>query len=576
MTALAPARTDRLPGAASSDAVRHAILLRRLRRLGVTAVVVLLAFTIFYPLLRLVLLALSPVADETTTPLVNVFTSDDFWHGLLTSAIVVIPASLIAVVLGAVISWANSRTDASLGAFGLLIPYTSFVIPHVAIASGWAMLAAPDVGLLARVPLLGPLIPNIYSTAGVTFVMSLTLVPYAFLILSNAFANLDPALEEASLTSGAGNMRTLTRVSLPALLPSLGGAWLLAIIVGLGEYAVPLIVGTPAKVDTLSIVVLRLITASYPPRLGEGAVIGLVLLVLTAIIWVVYFRVSRLGRISQIGGKATAQGVMRLGRWRWVPRGITLLFFLLGTVLPVIALLLVSFQPYWGAPIDFATMTLQNFQRVFASSELWPAIRNSAVFAAIGALVVTVIIAFLTSAAKIVRTRSADIGLSIVKIPSAIANLVLAIGILIAFFGPPFNLGGTVALLVGTYVVLFLPHASILGESATGQVRQELIEASETYGGRWWRTQRRILGPLTLPAFLGLYALTFALMAGETSASRILARPGTEVAGFVMLQVYDRGLGLGVLAVLASLLAVLNLAVVGGLALLARWLRSRW
>jgi iron(III) transport system permease protein len=241
-----------------------------------------------------------------------------------------------------------------------------------------------------------------------------------------------------------------------------------------------------------------------------------------------------------------------------------------------LALLIVSFQPFWGAPLSLSRLSIINYDKVFASESLWSAITNSAMFAAIGALIITVVIAFLTSASKIARQPSADLGLSIVKVPSAIAHLVLAIGVLIAFFGPPFSLGGTAILLIGTYVILFLPHASILGEAATAQVRQELVEASETSGASWWRTQRSVLGPLTAAAFISVYALTFALIAGETSASRILARPGTEVAGFAILQVYDRGLGLGVLAVLATMLALLNLAVVGGLAVVSRRLRRNW
>lgn len=576
MTALAGTRlpAGQTPPEPTSGTDR--LTVRRVRRIVSWTVVALLAFLIFYPLLRLVLLSLTPTGDEATSPIANVFTSNDFWQGLRTSVIVVIPASLIAVIVGAVMAWSNTRTDASLGVLGQLIPLTTFVIPHVAIASGWMMLAAPKVGLLTQIPILGPMMPTIYSIPGIIFVLSLTLVPFTFLILQNAFTNLDPALEEASLTSGAGNLRTLAKVSIPALMHAIGGAWLLAMIVGLGEYTIPLILGTPARIDTLSVVTMRLVTASYPARLGEGAVIGLVLLVFTAAIWLIYFRVSKAGRISQISGKASSRGIMKLGPWKPVVRAVTWMYFLLGTILPVIALAIVSLQPFWGAPLSLTNVSTANYKQVFSSESLWSAITNSAMFAAIGALIITIVIAFLTSASKIARQPSADFGLSIVKVPSAIAHLVLAIGVLIAFFGPPFSLGGTAILLIGTYVILFLPHASILGESATNQVRQELVEASETSGGSWWRTQRAVLGPLTAPAFISLYALTFALIAGETSASRILARPGTEVAGFVILQVYDRGLGLGVLAVLATLLALLNLFVVGGLAVVSRNLRRNW
>lgn len=182
---------------------------------------------------------------------------------------------------------------------------------------------------------------------------------------------------------------------------------------------------------------------------------------------------------------------------------------------------------------------------------------------------------FLTSAAKVAKDPVAQIGLSVVKVPSAIASVVLALGLLLAFFGPPFSLGNTSFLLIGAYLLMFLPHASILGETATALIRQELIDASETSGASWFYTHRCILAPLTAPAFLALIALVFSMMSSEVNASRIIAGPGIVVAGYTVVQVYEVG-KIGQVAMLCLALTVLNFIMISCLMGLGRLVRQRW
>lgn len=573
ITASPPVRTS--PGQPSGPTPA-----RRIRPGSVlTAVlVVVLASVVLYPLLRLVLLAFFPDGAASGQAVAAVFDSAWFLPALKNTAISVGCATVLAVLVGAFIAWVNNRTDASMGWFGQLLPLIPIVIPHMAMATGWVILGEPTVGLLstrlAKIPVV-KLLPSIFTLPGLVFVMTLTLVPYVFLVLQTAFRNLDPALEEASLASGAGRFRTLALVSLPALRNAVGGAALLAVVMGLAEYAVPLIVGTPAKIDTISVHTVHFVTAAYPPALDQGAVVGLLMLVVTGTVWTLYFRVTRQGHFAQIGGRSAQASVLRLGWFRWPARALMVLFFVCSSVLPLLALVIVALQPFWSADVSPSQFSLYNLESVLDSPQLSPAITNSMKFAAVGALIAILLVMFLTSASAIRHKRSAQVGLAVVKIPAAVAHLVLGVGFLIAFFGTPFNLGGTALLLVGAYIVVFLPQASILGEAATSQVKPELIEASEVSGASWLRTHLRVLVPLTASGFLAAYALVFAMMAGEASVSRILARPGTNVAGFSILQLYEGG-SFGQVAVLAIMLALINFVVVAGLVLLGRATRRNW
>src|SRR5690606_18922914 len=118
-----------------------------------------------------------------------------------------------------------------------------------ALSVGWVFLAQETSGYLNYIirgtlrtvgidlGTRGPL--NIASPLGVAYVYSLYLVPFPYLVMSSALQNLDPALEEASRTSGAGLRRTLRRISLPSIRTALMSSVLLIVIAGSAVYSVP-------------------------------------------------------------------------------------------------------------------------------------------------------------------------------------------------------------------------------------------------------------------------------------------------------------------------------------------------
>lgn len=553
--------------------------MRRLPTLVIWLLVLLLAFAILYPLARLIILGFVPDGSFTWDQFTDVFTADWFLDAVRNTVISVICSTAIGVTMAGFIAWVNERTDASLGWVGQILPLTPLVVPGIAVGTGWILLASPDVGFLRRqlekLPWLDQLIPSVYSLPGLIFVETLVLVPFVFLILQTAFRNLDPALEEASLTSGAGNLRTVLVVSIPAVRNAIGAAAALGAVVAIGEYSVPVIVATPAKIDILSVRAVQFVTAQFPAAPGSAAVVGMLMLLATVTLWLYYYRISKAGNFAQIGSKPARSAVMKLGFWKWPIRVFLVLFLMCGAVLPVGALAIVAFQPYWSPTIDFSVMGFDNFARVFEDDELRESVVNSVKFAATGALIAVGIVWILASAHKISKLASAGFGLAIMKAPATVANVVLGLGMLIAFYGKPFYLGGTAILLIGAYVVITLPYASILGESATVQIRDELLEASVMAGATRWTTQWRILTPLALPGFVAGYALVFAMLAGEVSVSRLLAKPGTLVVGFSIVQVYQTG-SYGQLAVLAILVSAGTFTVVAVLQLLSRWWRNRW
>src|SRR5690606_27447026 len=106
------------------------------------------------------------------------------------------------------------------------------------------------------------------------------------------------------------------------------------------------------------------------------------------------------------------------------------------------------------------------------------ALTNSLVFGAVGSVIGIAAVAL--ASLWIVRSRSrlARIIDGAIKFPAMLSHLIIAVGFVLAFAGPPFSLGGTAIIMVGAYLALYIPQASVSADTAVAQVGKELPEAS--------------------------------------------------------------------------------------------------
>lgn len=81
------------------------------------------------------------------------------------------------------------------------------------------------------------------TVAGVVLVQLVPTVPYVSLVTAAAFANLDAGLEEQARMLGAGPVRRLLLVTLPAVRPGLVVATFFAFLISWSEYILTLLVG---------------------------------------------------------------------------------------------------------------------------------------------------------------------------------------------------------------------------------------------------------------------------------------------------------------------------------------------
>ncbi len=139
------------------------------------------------------------------------------------------------------------------------------------------------------------------ATGRMILIGTLWLLPLAYLVrglpivgraMVSAIRGLDPALDEAAASLGAGKLRIFTSITLPLLGPALAGATALAFVTGLGDFMTSVILYT---YDTRP-VSLEILGAIRQGEIGMAAAYGVVLALISTGAFL----------LAERGGRATA------------------------------------------------------------------------------------------------------------------------------------------------------------------------------------------------------------------------------------------------------------------------------
>jgi iron(III) transport system permease protein len=551
---------------------RRRLFRRRPTPFGVVSALValFLAAIALYPLGTVLVRIFVSHGQLDLSGLRRTFDQPDLGTLVKNTLIVVLGSAAIALVLGGVLAWVNERTDARMGLLTESLPLVPFLLPPIAGSTAWVLLLSPGAGFVnvwlrdvlgwfGIDRLDGPL--NVYSFFGLLLVYTIYQVPYAFMLITAGLRTIDPALEEASRVGGHGLLRTLRSVTLPAVTPSIAGAVLLMAWSGFGLVSIPLVIGTGANIHVLSERIVRVLQ-QFPP--DEGVAIGLSLLMIAfvAVAWWAQVLVLRRGRFAAIGGKGQRATPVRLGPWRWPVRGLVLLYMGVTTVLPLFALVIVSLERFWTAEIPWGRLTFDAYRvgiwhEPTARKALLDSLELGLIVATVGVVAAALVSLF------VVRT-SPRVGRIIdgaIKFPATLSHIVIAVGFVLALGGKPFNLAGSIVILMLAYLALYFPQTAVATDNAVAQVGRELPEASRVAGAGDGRTFRKIYLPLMASGIAAGWALLFVRCVGDLTASSILAGPGNPVVGWKILQVYTDG-SYSEMAALSVILTVVSGTVV--------------
>ena len=239
-----------------------------------------LAVVLLLPHLTLILVSLVPYGAWTTEilpPVLNLenyrrlFSEAERLRPMVNSVWMAAASTAVAVALALAGGWLVVRRRVALrrAIEGLLaLPWA---LPGTVFAIALAITFSVHAPLQLRFVLVGTaaILPLAY------LVRALPLTGRGILA---SYRQLDPSLEEAAASLGAGRWRTLTRVTLPQLRPGLAAGASLAFVAGLGDIVASIVLYTyetrPVSIEILSS--LRL------DETGVAAAFGVVLMVVSA------------------------------------------------------------------------------------------------------------------------------------------------------------------------------------------------------------------------------------------------------------------------------------------------------
>lgn len=486
-------------------------------------------------------------------------------RALLNSLYLGLAVTGIAVALGVPLALAVSRTNMPARGFTHVSVLAAFVMPNFLGAIAWILLAGPNAGWLNRLWMLltgvdkGPL--NIFSFWGLAFVIALYTYPLIYVFTKSALDLVSTELEDAAAIHGAGKLRTLTRVTLPLVMPSIVGAAILIFLESVALYGTPALIAIPAGINLATTQIVSFF--EYPLKVEQAAAFSMPILALTVVMLYLQRRLlSRKGFVS-VSGKGGERRPFDVGVWKWVLLGYSVMVSLLTVVMPLAILVGASFSKAWGRGLAAGNFTLANFHNIFFEQlTVRSALVNTVLYSAAAALVCIVMGICVAYATQRRITPFPGLVQFLALAPVAVPGLILAIGLYAAYAGPPFSLYGSGALVIVAFTTRFLPIAVTACGAGVRSLNPELEEAVRILGGGRLTVLGRVVVPLLNKTLVGAFILVFVICTKELSTAVFLTGPASRVVSVLTLDLSEQG-NYESLAAMGVVLVVIVTLVVG-------------
>jgi len=536
-----------------------------------------LAFIVVYPIVKLIIFSFTARTGLTFENYFYAFGRARYLQALWNSLLYGATTTLVATLLALPLAWGYARTrmpGKTLIRAGLL---GTFVIPSYLAAIAWILLAGPNAGWINRAWMFlsgaenG--LFNVYSFGGLVFVSALYAIPYIFIYVSDGLSAVSSEMEDAARMLGAGPIGVAVKVTLPLVAPAIFNGCLIVFLDTIALFGTPIVLGLPAHFNVAAVQLLEFF--EYPVHAEAAAAYSLPLIAITCLaLWLQ--RVLK-GRRSyeSVTGRTSANVGAASPVVEWMLFAYAMLILALAVVLPVACLAKAAFSVAWGRPLIMANLTIANFSELWSSGDAQRGITNSlaiAALAASAAVVLGICAAFAVARRAFPMSGVlAPISLGTLAIP----GITLGIAFYSAFSTAPFQLYGTITIIVLAFTARFLPMAYGSCVSGLATISTQLEEAVRSLGGSQLTSVRHVIVPLLRKHLLSGWILVFILAIRELSVVVFLAGPGSRTISMLLLDYSESG-NLELAAALGlALLAITLIVVVAGQALLGRDLLSR-
>lgn len=515
--------------------------LRHLDRALLALCLSVLGITIIYPSLRLLWEALPSWQWDLVL-------NGSGREAILNTLLMCVASVITSGIMGCAIAFFVTRFSFPGRNALAALAYMPFALPPLVGTLSFYYLIGTD-GLFPRMihRLMDDDAFSINGPAAILLIHTYSFSVYFYAMVSAALESMDASQVEAARTLGASRLRAFWKVTIPALMPALLGASLLAFMTSGASFSAPLFFGNDFPYLSVQIVNERSQFNS------EGAMTLSVVLALISLFGVILFRSKH--RPGATGTKGvpkpvkSASGKILTGAFAWA--------FMTILLLPHINILWLSFVNHqeWYTELIPATFTLDNYTTLFRDDSAFRPIRNSmwmSLFAALSSLAIGLPAAYLIG-----RNRAGGRWINVlVMLPWALPGTVVAMNLIASFNDEWLPLYNTIYLLPLAYFIRFIPLLTRMATASIAQFDGTLIEAGQTLGATRAYCFRRIIVPLLTPSLVAATALVFASSLGEFVATILLYTPGNLPISIQINQEW-RGSGIGSAFAYSVLLMIL-------------------
>ena len=432
------------------------------------------------------------------------------------------------------------------------------------------LVTPPFVGGLAFILLLGRqgfithtvlgLDVSLYGFWGLLIAQTLCFFPMAYMICAQTLQNINPVLEQAAKSLGAGRFKAFFSVILPLSAPGILSAVLFIAVSVMSDFGNPMIVAGRYKV--LAVEIYTQLTGWV--NSGTSAVLGILLVIPSLVLFVLQNKLTKnaMLKIATIGGNSHTASNNRPNFAVRLLLTLFCLFISLCVFAQFAAIIAGSFQKLWGVNTSFTLSHIKNLAR--CSLELC----NSLRFAFEAAVITTIfaaIAAFIVYRTEYPLKKYID---SVIQLPAAVPGTLF--GLAFSLAAAKLNFHNSEVLIVIAIVVGFVPFAYRTLASAYMQIKPTLDDGARSLGASRMRLLFSVVLPNAKTGLFNSFIYSFVRGVGTMSAVIFLVSFNTPLASVKILNFAEQGFW-GDAAALALLLTLITFAVIAAGSIIINW-----
>jgi iron(III) transport system permease protein len=488
------------------------------------------------------------------------------WRAAAWSLVLALGAAALATLVGGALAWALLlRGLPGRGAliFGAVLPA---LVPAQVMALGWIQAGGPASPLLLALDLAPPIgTPNpIYSAAGMVALLAVQAAPLVFLAIAALLRRVPGEVVLAARGLGATPGQALRQAVWPLLVPGLLAGAGLAYVAALGNFGVGALIGIPARVPVLPVLIWQRLSAGGTASLAQAAALALLLAAMAAPALVLQ---ALAAKRAPAAGRLAFEALPLPPLARAAALGAVLLYLAVVLLVPMLALAAAALVPAIGMELSAATATLRHVLAALAPGAQTARAFGNSLLLSIGAALVLALAAL--PIAMAMRARAVRIATTATDLPYALPGACTGVAAILVVLSLPGGgaLYGTLGLIGFAYLTRFQALALRPLAAAAARLDPTLDEAARGMGAGPLRRLLRIHLPPLAPALAAGAILVSLTAVNEVTVSSLLYGPGTQTLGVLVFNLQESGQS--PLAAAVSCLALLLSAALMALATLA-------